>query len=66
MPTVFNQLVAERDASSDVASESGNAEASDYSGELVLKTKNLLTAVMVNCVYQVATGVLLLGEFIRF
>lgn len=62
MPTVFNQLVAERDASSETPSESGNTDVTEYSGELVLKTKNLQTPVTVNCVYQVAAGVLLLGE----
>ncbi len=62
MPTVFNQLVAERDASSETTSESGNTETGGFNGELVLKTKNLNTPVTVNCVYQVTTGVLLLGE----
>ncbi|XP_037043796.1 citron rho-interacting kinase isoform X1 [Bradysia coprophila] len=63
MPTVFNQLVAERDASSDVVSvsESESSEAGDYNGQLVLKTKNLHTPVVVNCVYQVTGDVLLLG-----
>lgn len=67
MPTVFNQLVAERDvSSSDATSESGNTESSGYNGDLVLKTKNLQPPVMINCVYQVTEDVLLLGEFPSF
>lgn len=64
MPTVFHQLIAERDASSGVPSVSGSDGTSDYNGELVLKTKHLQTPVTVNCVYQVSTSILLLGKLL--
>ncbi|KAJ6628969.1 Citron Rho-interacting kinase [Pseudolycoriella hygida] len=61
MPTVFNQLVAERDNSSDVASVVDSSEKSDYGGELILQTKNLQTPITINSVYQVESGLFLLG-----